>query len=223
VAALDRSPDGRHLVLSLHPVPDCDHLAAGDPARPPVVWLWDLATGRKHNLGRGDNTCHHAVFSPDSRSLAVTQGPRVRIIDVATRQVLRTLEGHGNEVSCFAFSSDGRFLDTAGANHTVCVWNLETGQERNRFFRPLTEVCTLSFSPDGKTLAGGDGTGKVVLWHVATGQELMTLDENSGPVSSIAFSPDGRILATSVLTADLKHGEVMLLYGAGGGPARPLR
>jgi WD40 repeat protein/tRNA A-37 threonylcarbamoyl transferase component Bud32 len=222
VAALDRSPDGRQLVMSLRPAPDCHHLAAGDSAQPPGVWLWDLATGMKHNLGRTDGICHHAAFSPDGRSLAVADGPRVRVIDVATRKV-RFLEGHGKEVSCFAFSSDGQLLATGSADHTICVWELDTGQARNRFFRPLTEVRTLCFSPDRKTLAGGDATGKVVLWHVATGQELMTLDEYSGPVTSVAFSPDGRVLATSVLTADLKYGEVILLYGAGGGPARPLR
>jgi WD40 repeat protein len=223
VVALDRSPDGRHLVMALLPAPDCHHLAAGDPAQPPVVWLWDLATGIKHNLGRTDGIVHPVAFAPDSKSLAVADGPRVRIIDVATRQVRQVLNEHGNIVSCVAFSSDGQLLAAASADYTVRVWDPATGQERNRFFRPLTGVGLLSFSPDGKTLAGGDGTGKVVLWHLATGQELLTLDEYNGPVSSIAFSPDGRILAASVLTADLKHGEVILLYGASGGPPQPPR
>src|SRR5262249_53418760 len=95
VAALDHSPDGRHLVVTLGPAPDCRHLAAGDSAQPPVVWLWDIATGMKHNLGRTDGLCRHVAFSPDGRSLAVGDGSRVRIIDVATRQVRQVLQGHG--------------------------------------------------------------------------------------------------------------------------------
>jgi WD40 repeat protein len=221
VGAVDSSPDGRHLAMALRPAPGCHHLAAGDPAQPPVVWLWDLATGRKHNLGRTDGT-RGVAFSPDGRSLAVVDGPRVRILDVATRQVRHVLKEHSKDVCTFAFSSCGQLLATS-ADHTVCVWDLDTGRVRNRFFRHLTEVGTLTFSPDGKTLAGGDGTGKVVLWHVATGQELMTLDEYSGEVRNLAFSPDGSVLALSVWAADRKHGEVILLYGTSGGLARPPR
>jgi WD40 repeat protein len=221
VTALDRSPNGRHLAMALQP--GCKHVAAGDPARPPVVWLWDLATGMKHDLGRTDGIYYHLAFSPDSRSLAVADGPRVRIFDVAARRVRQVLEGHGKDVGCLAFSPGGRLLATGSADHTVCVWNMDTGQVRNRFFFPLTEARALSFSPDGKTLAGGNELGKVVLWHVATGQELMSLDEYSGPVKSLAFSPDGRVLALAVWAADHKQGEVILLYGAGGGPARPGR
>jgi WD40 repeat protein len=209
--------------MSLRPAPECHHLAAGDSAQPPVVWLWDLTTGRKHNLGRTDSICRHVAFSPDGRSLAVVDGPRVRIIDVAARQVRHVLDGHGKEVGCLAFGPGGQLLATGSADHTVCVWDLDTGRVRNRFFHPSTEARALSFSPDGKTLASGDGLGKVVLWHVATGQELMTLDEYSGLVRSLAFSPDGSVLALAVETADHKQGEVIVLYGAGGGPARPAR
>jgi WD40 repeat protein len=174
----------------------------------------------KHNLGPTDGPHHCVAFSPDGKSVAVGDGPRVRIIDVATRRVHQVLDGNGKPVLHFTFSPDGRLLACGRADHTVGVWDLETGQERHRFFRRWTDVYNLSFSPDGKTLAGGDGTGKVVLWHVATGQELMTLDEFSGPVTGVAFSPDGRMLAASGLTADKAEGDVTLLYGTRGAPAR---
>jgi WD40 repeat protein/serine/threonine protein kinase len=224
IRCVDRSPDGRHLALSLAPSPSCHHFAEGDAARPPAVWLWDVTTGEKHNLGRLDRVSQAVALSPDGKCLAVGDGPRVRVIDVATREVRQVLDGHRKDVMGFVFSPDGRLLASGGADRAVCIWDLSTGRERYRFFRPApAQVGLLSFSPDGKTLVGGDSMGKVVLWHVATGQELMTLDEYPGSVASIAFSPDGMILATSGNAAGQERGFVTLCYGAGGAPAGPLK
>jgi WD40 repeat protein/serine/threonine protein kinase len=213
IKALDRSPDGRHLALALLPAPDCHHLAAGDPSQPPVVWLWDLTAGTKKNLGPSVGEHRDVAFSRDGKVLAVADGRRVRIVEVATGKPRQVLEGHSKNVLGFAFSPDGRLLATSSLDRSVRLWVLATGQERSCLFRHQAEVCHLAFSPDGKTLATGDQTGKVVLWHVASGQELLAVDEHRGAITGLAFSPDGKILATSGLSADGKRGEVTLWYG----------
>jgi WD40 repeat protein/serine/threonine protein kinase len=223
VKALDRSPDRRYLALALVPAPDCHHLAAGDAARPPVVWLCDVTTGKKQNLGPSEGEYHAVAFSPDGSVLAVGDGRRVRLIEVASGNLRNILDGHRKDVTHITFSPDGRLLATSSADHTVRLWDLATGQERSCLFRHLAEIQHPTFSPDGKTLATGDNAGKVVLWHVASGQELLALEAHRGPVTGIAFSPDGKILVTSGLSADGKRGEVTLWYGASGVRAGPLK
>ena len=104
------------------------------------------------------------------------------------------------------FSSDGRYLATAG--HDVSVWEVET---RKRIATLPTDfygspLC-LTFSPDGRFLAAGGQYMRwhyrlrgcqVILWEVGTWQkhsEVRGRIETGDSVWCVAFSPDGSRLA----------------------------
>src|SRR5207245_2197620 len=79
---------------------------------------------------------------------------------------------------------------------TVCLWEADTGHERQRFLIP-TEAHVVAFSPDGHSVAAG-GNGKTIYeWDVATGQLLHEYEGDPGPWSALAFTPDGQMLACS--------------------------
>src|SRR6266540_82349 len=66
------------------------------------------------------------AFAPDGRMLAAAgrvNEPAVRLMDPVTGQDLGQFLGHLDEVTCCAFSPDGRFLASGSADQTILLWN----------------------------------------------------------------------------------------------------
>ncbi len=102
---------------------------------PPAQYqLWDVATGtlrhktddlrEVHQAHRTEWT-YHGAFSPDGVLFASgCQGGEVLLWDAARARVLTSFQAHASPVVGLAFSPDGRFLATYGAENAVKVWQL---------------------------------------------------------------------------------------------------
>jgi WD40 repeat protein/serine/threonine protein kinase len=115
-----------------------------------------------------------------------------------------TFEGHTAQVCGMALSSDAKRLATASADHTVKVWDAQTGKELLTLKGHSGSLIVVVFSRDGKRLAsasrepGAQGNkqqlGEVKLWDAQTGGELVTL-KDAGGINALALSPDNKHLA----------------------------
>jgi WD40 repeat protein len=162
----------------------------------------------------GDGQGTTAAFSPDGKTLAISEG-RVTLWDVATRHRIATVTEPGAAIGSIAFNPDGSMLagtdDVLGRTY---LWNVATGHLAATLTDPSTQgVGSVAFSPNGRTLATSDGNGNTYLWNVATRHPAATLTtRGSLGVPSVAFSPDGRMLATGDVP-----GDDVQLWDVGGG------
>ncbi|MBR8839684.1 MAG: serine/threonine protein kinase [Stigonema ocellatum SAG 48.90 = DSM 106950] len=146
------------------------------------------------------------AMSCDGQTLASGHDDKtIRLWDLSTKKVLRTLTGHSQAVRAAAYSSRTptanspveEILATASDDKTIKLWNLNTLQEICTLFGHSHGVKSVAFSSDGQLLASGSWDKTVKLWDVKTFQEVCTLSGHQLQVSAVAFSPQGNMLASA--------------------------
>ena len=172
-------------------------------SRKPVVYVHDVATGRRRLLAnfRGSNSA--PAWAPNGRSLAVTLsrdgGSQLYIIDANGGEPRRLMQSGAIDTEP-VFSSDGRTIyfvsDRGGAPQIYKVSASGGGAERVTFTGSYNISPTVS--PDGRWLAYVSRVGGAFKLHV--------MDLSSGAVNAIAdttadespsFAPNGRLIVYS--------------------------
>ena len=130
--------------------------------------------------------------------MAIWAGGRVgnlELLDIANGTRIRTLGGHSQPVTSFAFSPDGSTLaSSAEEDGTMKLWDVSTGTEI--WTNDGNFSSNVAFSPDGRTLALGSSDGTVTLWNISNHTKIRTLEGHFGRVTSVEFSSDGYTLAS---------------------------
>jgi len=165
-------------------------------SEPKEVWA-----GSAHTAGVAA-----AAYSPDGATLATVGGDGVMqlwTLDDTGRPTPgyrfegapRADKGGAAPLSAVAFTPDGRFVASAGADAVVRVYDTRTKAEV-RGLRGHAEWATaLAFGPGGRVLVSG-GADKRALVFELTPQEGATPVGHMLRQTAVAVSPDGKTVAT---------------------------
>jgi len=71
------------------------------------------------------------ALSRDGRYLLSGGGKdlTVRLWDIATGETLHIFKGHSNYITSVAYSPDGRYVISGSWDHSVKVWDINSGKE----------------------------------------------------------------------------------------------
>lgn len=217
--------------------PDGRFLAAGYGGRQDVSYieLWDIGQRERvavlpgstaipgFTTDENSGVIAGLAFSPDGKHLVAAFGSMqllgrgdggdfpLLVYDVATRQVIRRLNGHRNYCVAIAFSDDGSRMASASYDATARIWDAATWQELQVLDNPDSatdvggrRVYDVAFSPDGELLAIASAEGSVIIFDVASGEVRRTLKGHANEVWGVSFAPDGLTLASASIDGTIR-------------------
>ena len=94
-------------------------------------------------------------FSPDSTRLAIVSDCRIWIYDAHAGDELSLLSGPTGNITDIVFRPDSGTLLSGGADSTIRLWNVNTGQQLKTLIGHTSNFRSnfrrVTFSPDGQT------------------------------------------------------------------------
>ncbi|MBK8271043.1 MAG: WD40 repeat domain-containing protein [Planctomycetes bacterium] len=92
----------------------------------------------------------------------------IEVFDVATREHIRTLEGHAATVWGIQFHpTEPDIFASCSSDGTVRLWSLASGRDLAILnFCPGEEAIAASFSPDGRRIAVAGSDSEVRVWNM---------------------------------------------------------
>lgn len=111
------------------------------------------------------SSCTSLAVSRDGVLLLSGHGDgTIRIWEIATARLLRTLEGHGLPVHGLAISRDGQSMASASADKSAILWQLLSGTAMHRFELHRGAVHSVAYSADSRWLVTAGAEGVIGVW-----------------------------------------------------------
>ena len=142
----------------------------------------------------GDNKGHLLLFSKK-------EYPEFKFI--------RQCDAHRGSINSISVSFDKKFICTASADTTACMWTLDL--KKVGTFPHSFLVSSTSFSPNGKQIVLASSADKknvattnfgstdftINFFHVIFQEEFASIKVHKSPVNDVKFTPDGMTVVTT--------------------------
>ncbi|KAG8988602.1 hypothetical protein FRB94_000572 [Tulasnella sp. JGI-2019a] len=110
---------------------------------------------------------------------------------------LWTATKHSGPVSCLAMSPDGMTIVSGSYDHTVRLWDAQTGAAIGKAMEGHTgPISCVEICLDGTTIVSGSWDNTLQLWDAKTGAAVGMVMDHTSPVNCIAVSPDGMTIVS---------------------------
>ncbi len=132
------------------------------------------------------------VFLSDRQIITAGQDKNIKIIDIASGKVLKTLSGHTNLIDNLAIAPASDLLASGSYDNTVNLWQISTGKLEHSLKEHTDKVLGVAISPDGKLVVSASRDKTLRIWDVKTGETLKILSGSLAPVTCVLITPDGK-------------------------------
>ncbi len=138
-----------------------------------------------------------AKISPDGRYLATASSDRaVKIWNLATGELIRTLVGHTEGISDLEFTPNSAYIASCSDDMTIRIWNLRNGELLRILKGHTFHVNSIKFNHKGSILISGSSDENIRVWDVKRGKCLRVLSAHSDAISCVDFCFDASIIVS---------------------------
>lgn len=162
-----------------------------------VIRMYDFRTQTEVAQLPGHTAMIWALAVSADGKLLASGATDILIWDLATLQVIKTLEGHTKRVSSLQFSPDWQYLVSASTDTTIAIWPLYNKASHRILSGHTGWVKAMMISPDQKCIYSGGEDSTFRIWAFPRDIEDISVTEVSQKVNRLDISCDGRYLITS--------------------------
>ncbi|XP_060057790.1 WD repeat-containing protein 3 isoform X2 [Erinaceus europaeus] len=164
-------------------------------------------------------TCEYALcsfFVPGDRQVIIgTKTGKLQIYDLASGNLLETVDAHDGALWSLSLSPDQRGFVSGGADKSVKFWDFELVKDENSTQKRLSvkhtrtlqldeDVLSVSYSPNQKLLAVSLLDCTVKIFYVDTLKFFLSLYGHKLPVICMDISYDGALIVTGSADRNVK-------------------
>jgi serine/threonine protein kinase/WD40 repeat protein len=202
----------RHLTGDLCPstisyAPDGEHMAVAI-AHQPLVQIRNVKSGELLRTLTHGGEVMEAAWHGHGRLLATACLDRqVYLWDIDTWETVGVLQGHQDGVYSVAFTQDGDFLMSCGADHTLHLWDLSSRSPVVSLANPNPSVVSVPRA-EGRRIGLTRRNGVVHLIEFEKARECPTFGRGT-TLTDASFHPEGQIAAAA-------HTDGVFIFDTGG-------
>jgi WD40 repeat protein len=151
-----------------------------------------------------DSPARSIAFSPDGKYLMLSAPMHsIAVIDLPSRSVLTSLEGHKHHVSTLAFFRDGTRMLSGGFDGKLCLWSVpdfklvkSLDHARNGSVTKDEMIVAIALGSDDEYIAVGFMNGSVGMYESTFTQPISTFSAHQEFLLNVVIS-DQDVIATA--------------------------
>ncbi len=129
--------------------------------------LWRARNGALIRVYKKQNEkINSLALSEDSNLIVTGHNNDIKIWSARVKRRIKTITAHNGRVIALAFSPDGQWLASAGADQEIKIWNWRSGELHQTFSGHTSIVNALAFSKDSRRLASASKDRTIRLWNI---------------------------------------------------------
>ena len=208
------SPDGRIVVSWIDFPKNPESLMKGF-----LLNVWDLQTGKlKYALQNGGKISFVRV-TPDGRMAVSVRENELKLWNLDTGTLIRTIEGETVSISDISISADGRVALAGYLDNTLILWDLEKGMISPGLQGHRGSVDMVTVGPNPKFVITGSKS-ELKIWDPETGKYIRAFEKHMSDIAAVCVTSDGRKVVSgdvnnTLIVWDFESGR--LLYELDGG------
>ena len=159
-----------------------------------------------------------ALSSNSKYVVSASKDKTIKVWDVDTRELLRTLLGHKDRVNNISLTPDDSRILSASDDGTVKIWDLKSGDHLFTFSEHLASVTSVGISSNGRqvvSVANGVSGKNATLkaWDLESGRLRRSFPTESNLANAVVLTPDAKYAVTAssisrhVMVWDIETGE----------------